>query len=99
MSDDSRITTDHEEIRQWAENRGGQPACVRGTGDEDDAGVLRIDFPGYSGEQSLEPITWDEFFEKFDESNLALLYQDETRDGQQSRFNKLVNRDRMEDED
>src|SRR5438270_10455321 len=86
----SSTTTDHEEIRQWAESRGGQPACVRGTGGEEDTGLLRIDFPGYSGEESLEPIDWDEFFEKFDEQKLALLYQDRTANGQESRFNKLV---------
>lgn len=99
MSDESRMTTDHEEIRQWAEERGGQPARVKGTGDEDDPGLLRIDFPGYSGEGRLEPISWDEFFEKFDESNLALLYQEETQDGDQSRFNKLVSREHMEEEE
>src|SRR5437588_6458323 len=86
------MTTDHDEIRQWAESRGGHPACVRGTGGRGDTGLLRIDFPGYSGEESLEPITWDEFFEKFDAQDLALLYQDQTSGGQESRFNKLVSR-------
>lgn len=86
-------TTDHEFIRQWVEERGGHPARVRRTGDDDDVGIIRIDFPGYSGESSLEEITWEEFFEKFEESNLAFLYQEETKDGQESRFNKLVSRD------
>jgi hypothetical protein len=35
----------------------------------------RPDFPGYSGEQSLQPI-WTSSFEKFDERGLALLYQE-----------------------
>ena len=83
---------DHDEIRRWAEERGGQPSCVRGTGGGGDAGVLRIDFPGFSGEDSLQPISWDEFFEKFDERGLALIYQETTR-GQKSNFNKLVSRD------
>jgi len=47
--------TDHEQIRQWAEERGGTPSCVRGTGDKGDIGMLRLDFPGFSGEKSLEP--------------------------------------------
>lgn len=51
-----------------------------------------IDFPGYSGEQGLEPITWDEFFDKFEEKHLAFLYQDMTAEGQTSRFFKLVDR-------
>lgn len=92
MAGQSKTTTDHEEIRKWAEEREGHPATVSRTGDEHEPGVLRIDFPGYSGAGSLEEISWDEFFQKFDEKNLAFLYQDETRDGEQSRFFKLVSR-------
>jgi len=88
----SKTTTDHGEIRKWAEERGGKPSCVLGTGGGGDAGLLRIDFPGYSGEGKLKEISWDEFFEKFDEENLALLYQEKTKDGEPSNFNKLVNR-------
>ncbi|HYC00076.1 MAG TPA: hypothetical protein VEC57_13160 [Candidatus Limnocylindrales bacterium] len=88
----AQSTTDHETIRQWAEERGGKPATVRGTGKGDDAGILRIDFPGYSGEDTLEEIDWDTFFEKFDESDLEFLYQDETDDGGKSRFFKFVRR-------
>jgi hypothetical protein len=86
-------TTDHEFIRSWAEQRGGHPARVIGTGGNGDVGMIRIDFPGYSGEGSLEEISWDEFFDKFEEKNLALLYQEETSGGEQSNFNKLVSRD------
>jgi len=59
--------------------------------------MIRLDFPGYSGEGSLEPIEWDEWFEKFDENNLALLYQEETAEGEKSNFNKLVSRDTAEE--
>jgi len=89
----SNVTIDHEEIRRWVEERGGHPACVRGTGDKDDVGLLRIDFPGYSGEQKLQPISWEEFFDKFEENKLAFLYQEETKDGKESRFDKLISRD------
>src|SRR5213082_3897877 len=89
----SRPLTDHNEIRRWAEERGAHPACVRGTGSSDDIGMIRLDFPGYSGEGKLEEISWDEWFEKFDESGLALLVQDETARGQRSNFNKLVSRE------
>lgn len=89
----SQVTTDHEEIQRWAEERGAKPSCVRGTGGKGGVGMIRLDFPGYSGEGSLEAIEWDEWFEKFDESNLALLYQEETADGEKSNFNKLVSRD------
>lgn len=93
MSTQSKITTDHETIRQWVESRGGKPARVKGTGGEDDPGLLRIDMPGYSGEGSLEPVDWDEFFDKFEENHLAFLYQDTTAAGQRSNFNKLVDRE------
>ena len=86
-------TTDHEEIRKWVEKREGKPATVKGTGKKNDhTGILRIDFPGYSGEDSLEEISWDEFFAKFDESGLQFLYQEKTSDGKESRFNKFVSK-------
>lgn len=90
----SRPLVDHDEIQQWAEERGARPACVRGTGSGgEDVGMIRLDFPGYGGEQSLEHIEWDEWFQKFDESGLALLVQNKTARGQKSNFNKLVSRE------
>jgi len=91
-SSGSKVTWDHDEIRRWAEARGGEPACVKGTGGAGDEGVLRIDFPGYSGNESLQHIEWDEWFQKFDGAYLALVYQNSTKDGQKSNFNKLVSR-------
>jgi len=90
MSGESQRTTDHDKIRRWAEERGGRPATVSRTKSSGEAGVLRIDFEGYGGEDSLEEISWDEFFEKFDEKDLEFLYQDKTADGQPSRFFKFV---------
>jgi len=89
-----RPTTDHDEIRHWTEERDGWPARVKGTGDENDPGMIRLDFPGYSGRESLERISWDEWFDKFDENDLALLIRDfRHEDGSLDRFNKLVHRD------
>src|SRR5947199_7056760 len=88
----SHFTTDHEEIRRWAEERDAKPSCVRGTGDKGDIGILRLDFPGYSGADSLEEIEWDDWLEKFDDRGLALLVQETTANGQQSNFNKLISR-------
>ena len=88
----SHILTSRDEIRRWAEERNGSPACVRGTGDGADIGVLRLDFPGYSGQQSLEHIGWDEWLDKFEERGLALLVQDATKSGERSNFNKIISR-------
>jgi len=93
MPSQSKKTIDHEEIRHWVEERDGHPATVKRTMEKHHRpGLLRIDFPGYSGEDSLEEISWDEFFEKFDHENLAFLYQETTADGTPSRFNKFVER-------
>lgn len=90
-SGSARTTTNHDEIRQWVESHGGHPATVkRTTRGSQAAGVLRIDFPGFSGAQSLKPISWDEWFKVFDQRKLAFLYQ--ASKGRQSRFNKLVSR-------
>lgn len=93
MSGESHSTTDHDTIRRWIEERDGRPATVRGTerGDEE-AGILRVDFPQRGAEQKLEPLEWDEFFDKFEEADLAFLYQDKTKDGGISRFFKFVSR-------
>ncbi|MCE5186501.1 MAG: hypothetical protein LLF76_10290 [Planctomycetaceae bacterium] len=89
----STITTDHETIRKWVEERGGKPAAVKRTRKGDEIGIIRIDFPGYSGEESLEPISWEEFFDEFEDSKLAFVFQEETESGQKSNFNKLVKRE------
>jgi hypothetical protein len=55
-------------------------------------GILRIDFPGFTGTQSLEQISWEEFFENFDRQKLAFLYQETTARGLRSNFNRLIKR-------
>ena len=84
----SEKTIDHSRIRQWAERRNGHPALVETKGS---GGILRIDFG--EPEERLEAISWDRFFEIFEENELAFLYQEKTSDGQISRFNKFVERD------
>src|SRR6185369_15240428 len=93
MASKSRTTTDHDEIRRWAEERGGQPAEVERTERDGETGIIRIDFPGYAGAGSLKPISWEEWFQKFDDSNLALVVQEATARGQKSNFNELVGRE------
>jgi hypothetical protein len=81
-------TTNHEEIRRWAEERGGHPARVEGTN------ILRIDFdePRGNDDDRLERIGWDEFFKVFDRNKLAFLHDEEP----DSRFNKFVERESAE---
>jgi hypothetical protein len=87
---DARTTTDHNTIKRWAEARGGVPTSVSGTGGKDDPGVLRLDFEPKDAE--LNKIDWQDFFDKFEEKNLAFLYQERTDDGSMSRFHKFIAR-------
>ena len=92
MAGESQTTTDHDTIRRWVEERGGRPARVKDTGSGDDPGILRVDYPGRGDDEALEEISWEEFFEAFEENNLAFLYQEETSGGDESRFSKFVSR-------
>lgn len=90
MDHEAKTTTDHETIRKWAESRGGRPASVARTHGGDDPGIIRIAFQGET--EGLDDITWEELFTKFEENKLAFLYQDHTKDGEDSRFFKFVKR-------
>jgi hypothetical protein len=97
MAAGRQTTVDRHVIRSWADARGGRPVLVHGRAGRDDPGPIRImfsDVPHNDGE-TLEEISWEEWFEALDEHGLALLYQEETADGEQSRFNKLVSRERV----
>ena len=86
----SETTTDHDTIREWIEKRGGIPTVVKGTEGKDGEGILRVDFA--ERDEKLEEISWDEFFDTFEDRGLAFLYQEETADGKESRFFRFVNR-------
>jgi hypothetical protein len=73
---DNKSTTDHEKIRRWAEERGGRPALA--VEHQDQPLGLRIEFPEDRDTQAgLLLISWEEFFQKFDEDNLVFLYRDD----------------------
>jgi hypothetical protein len=77
-------------IRRWAEEHGAKPARVKGGEKDAGVGALRLDFPGYSGGEQLERITWEEWFERFEEQNLTLLHDEITTRGRLSRLNELM---------
>jgi hypothetical protein len=87
------VTSNHEVIRGWADDRQAQPATVPGTEHEGRPGVLVFDFPGYGGE-NLRQIDWEEWFRSFDERNLRFIFQEHLRDGRESNFFKLQSLDR-----
>jgi hypothetical protein len=85
----SLVTTHHEVIKGWAEERGGVPATVSGTEHDDHLGVLRFDFGG--DDDKLRHVSWDEWFKTFDERQLNFIYQESRSDGNQSTFFRLEN--------
>lgn len=88
----SLVTTSHEVIRQWAEQRGAVPATVEGTERDGRPGVLRFDFGGDSSR--LRHVEWDEWFAVFDERRLNFVYQEQRKDGTDSNFFRLESPDR-----
>ena len=82
-------TIDHEEIKQWIEERGGRPSVVVSTR-SNATGMLRIDFG--EQDQDAEQISWEDFFRVFEEYDLAFIYEEETSDGQTSLSYKFVTR-------
>jgi hypothetical protein len=85
-SSQDQPTRDHDFIRRWAEERGGKPAMVEGTQ------ILRVNFdePGGDDDDRLVEVSWEEFFEVFDDSDLWFLCSERTSGGQTSRFFKFV---------
>ena len=85
----AETTTDHQEIRKWAESKGGKPAAVARTHKDGDVGIIRIMFPDAPNSEhgALTEISWDEFFKEFEDRDLALLYEPN------SMFSKIIGRD------
>jgi hypothetical protein len=88
----SNQTHDHKIIQEWVEKRKGIPTRVKGTGKEDDDGLLRIHFPENSKSDNFEEMEWEDFFADFEKNKLDFLYQDKKADGETSTFHKFVER-------
>lgn len=88
----AETTTDHDEIRVWAEGKGGVPAAAKRTHSDEEVGIIRLMFPDAenSRHDALVEISWDEFFAEFEARGLALLYDES------GMFSKLVGRDTAE---
>lgn len=88
----AEMTTNHDDIRQWAERHGGKPAAVDRTHTGDDVGIIRIMFPNapHSEHGQLVEISWEEFFAEFEDRKLALLHDPD------GLFSKIIGRDTAE---
>ena len=73
-------TGDHDQIRHWAESRGGVPMIIDHPVARADKIGIRIDFPGESHEvlmSETRPATWDEFFQVFEDQRLLLSFDED----------------------
>jgi hypothetical protein len=67
------ITADPERIRAWAQERGGEPMRMRGTGQSiTDPAILSMTFGG-AEKASLQPISWEDWLAQLDEQALAAI--------------------------
>lgn len=71
-----KFTIDHDEIREWAEQRGGVPATIRGSASDDGPGILCIALPIASVRTNLLALTWEEFFAALESNELACMIDD-----------------------
>ena len=90
MASEMNLTTDHQQIRRWAESAGGRPVQVHIAHTQ--VTVPYIDFDSRSAGRDIQVIPWNDWSEMFDRAGLALLYE-EPADGSLSTFSKLVQRD------
>ena len=93
--DKSKTTDNHITIKKWVEDRNGKPSLMDGIvpekgGDE----MLRIDFMDGS-DGPLHHISWDKFFEIFENTNLLFLYQEGIKVGEKSKSYKFIDRDKV----
>lgn len=72
-STEFKITTDQEEVRIWMEEHGGIPA-VTNRSQNGGEGILAIKF---GDDPTMEEVSWQEFFDRFESSSLALRYDGE----------------------
>ena len=79
-----KITADHGEIRRWVEAHGGCPAVLPAKNGRD---RLAVAFDP----AECDPLTWEEFFMRFEREGLAFVYEPEGN-GRAARAAKLVSR-------
>ena len=91
MPAEAHVMTNHKDIRQWAEERGGTPATIKNTKKTQEPSIC-IHLPNEDQDASLIEISWEAWFEIFDRENLALICREETAFGEASHFYQIVNR-------
>ena len=81
-----RSTSNHDEIRKWAEAHNALPAEFASTSHDGEPRILGFILPAQPP-GDLEKVSWEQFFAVFDMTGLALVY----RQGDGSNFYEIVN--------
>ena len=88
------FTREHHVIRHWAEARHAEPATGEATQSgpatvnvHDGGAGVRFNFPGAS---LFRPITWDEWFENFDQHHCAFVFDNDNSMTRNSHY-RIVN--------
>lgn len=92
----SRILTKAEDIRQWAEARGGNPMLMEITSGTRSRNVLQIAFgqdalntgesQGQDRPGGFELVGWDEWIAALEAENLAVRVSDDPSGGREAEF-------------
>jgi hypothetical protein len=93
----SRLSVDHDEIKQWAEKHQARPVLIDDPKAGSDEPMIRLDFPGLFDNQDIAPtktkeIDWSEFFDLFEKLDLAFVFTDQTNPEDLSESFKFVKR-------
>ncbi len=94
------ITRDHDVIRQWAKARQAEPATGEATRSgpatvnvNDGGAGVRFNFPGAS---AFRPISWDEWFQNFDQHHCAFVFDNDNSIRPVSNHYRIVNADGLQ---
>ncbi len=72
----AHVSTDHDTIRNWVEEHGGQPALTRRIPEVRGEGDLSLEFLVDGQEPELISISWSDFFRRFEDQDLAFVYEE-----------------------
>lgn len=90
---DTVSTINHNEIKNWAEERKGTPASLKEPSAEASNLILRILFDHEKNVDQVKNISWEQFFKLFEQHQLAFVYKHENFGGKNSNAHRFVFRD------
>ncbi|WP_440006977.1 hypothetical protein [Halomicrococcus sp. SG-WS-1] len=93
---ESKITTDRETIRNWADERNLEPVRRTTAGTEEPS--VRLVHDAETGRSGHEEVSWDEFFDRFEDEQLAFMYQEFDSVDDEVEFAEVIDRTSIDDE-